>query len=495
MKKLLLLIFFISFGCSKDKKEDVIAKNLISSIDFSNDNLSIYPDLDEKTENYAINFLSNERTFDLKVDAVEKEVEILINNSFIGTGNVEFRVSNIEYNKSIKVELKHKNFYQKLYLHSYDNQFPVIQLEKTDNVAEGNLLLCLNNISFNDDVYGLLLIIDHNGVPIFKRLVDNGVTDFKIHPNGYYSYAQRLGKNNFNQNDHEIVVLDQDLNLFDKVRVKNLSATDNHDFLITDQNSYILMSYHSNYRDFTEFGYSENQLTRDSVIQEIDFDGNILFEWNSFDYLDVNDCLNHRFPDDYAHINSIQLIDDQIIASFRGCSQIVSINRQSGNINWSLGGNNPSIIIKDDPFNEFCGQHTAYLNGDNLSIFDNGGHCNFDREDIHGRFSRGLEYKINLDQGYALFKRQFLLENSKDFYSISGGGLSILENNNWLISWGRGINKYNVTEVDNNNNIVMKLKLLNENDEGITLYRIQKSKINNLPVEILNGQIEKLFPL
>ena len=41
----------------------------------------------------------------------------------------------------------------------------------------------------------------------------------------------------------------------------------------------------------------------------------------------------------------------------------------------------------------------------------------------------------------------------------------------------------------------MKLKLLNENDEGITLYRIQKSKINNLPVEILNGQIEKLSSL
>ena len=100
---------------------------------------------------------------------------------------------------------------------------------------------------------------------------------------------------------------------------------------------------------------------------------------------------NHRFPDDYAHINSLQLLaDGNLIASLRGCSMVLNIDRASGTGStiWDIGGLHPSLQISGDPYGEFCAQHTATLNniGD-LFIFDNGGHCNGAREETTMSFA------------------------------------------------------------------------------------------------------------
>ena len=87
---------------------------------------------------------------------------------------------------------------------------------------------------------------------------------------------------------------------------------------------------------------------KDSVIQEVAPDGTELFRWHSWDHLDVlkaEDCLIvEKYLDgrtEYGHLNSLQIADGDIIASFRGCAQVLRIDRSSGAVEWKLGGTPP----------------------------------------------------------------------------------------------------------------------------------------------------------
>ena len=57
---------------------------------------------------------------------------------------------------------------------------------KTEDVDDGVMI-----ISPNSGDKGYLLILDNNGVPLFRRVIDGRVTDFKRHSDGRYSYALR----------------------------------------------------------------------------------------------------------------------------------------------------------------------------------------------------------------------------------------------------------------------------------------------------------------
>ena len=48
------------------------------------------------------------------------------------------------------------------------------------------------------------------------------------------------------------------------------------------------------------------------------------------------------FAGDYAHINSVQLIDGQIVTSLRGCSKVLGIDAESGDVLWRVGRSNLS---------------------------------------------------------------------------------------------------------------------------------------------------------
>ena len=187
----------------------------------------------------------------------------------------------------------------------------------------------------------------------------------------------------------------------------------------------------------------------------------------------LNDCLQHRFPIDYAHINSVQVVDEaDIIASFRGCSQVWRIDRETGAGEWLLGRSNRSdaewerkgirmLKIVGDPEGEFCGQHSARLipNG-HLLLFDNGNQCLEDPETrdtqrTNWEFSRVVEYALDPDNGEAVFVRQHCLGNTCDRVSASQGHIHRMDSGHWLISWGRGprdpsfrVPDASVTEVD-----------------------------------------------
>ena len=196
----------------------------------------------------------------------------------------------------------------------------------------------------------------------------------------------------------------------------------------------------------------------DSAIQIRTPAGVAVLTWNSWDAIPLEDCAAHRFPPesgDYAHVNGLQLYDDDIIATFRGCSAVLRIDPDGDtahNVVWRLGRTNlsdeewlaagkgsPPMTFVGDPEGEFCGMHAGQLlpNG-NLLIFDNGTGCVIDprtRESF--QFSRAVEYAIDEANGEAVFQRAHSLHGTYTFLTRSSGHVEDLANGDWLISWGR----------------------------------------------------------
>ena len=260
-----------------------------------------------------------------------------------------------------------------------------------------------------------------------------------------------------------MAILDENLKEVERVATTPaLTVTGGHDFAIRENGNYVFMAYEPDIRDFSAYTdendnpYGTSEATEDSVIEEVNPAGSRVFFWNSWNDMYLNDCLQHRFPRDYAHINSVQVVDDaDIIASFRGCSQVWRIDRETEAGEWLLGRSNRSdaewealgiraLKIVGDPHGEFCGQHSARLipNG-HLLLFDNGNHCLEDPEtgDTQRRnseFSRVVEYALDPDNGEAVFVRQHCLGNECNRFSIAQGHIHRMDNGHWLVSWGRG---------------------------------------------------------
>ncbi|MDA8627065.1 arylsulfotransferase family protein [Pseudomonadales bacterium] len=486
-RKLILLQFVIVFLLSScgfsNNENDVASPPLLALSDLtveSVDNI-FYPPFSADTRHYAASCGGGE-SISVDLVSLNQEAQIHVNDSVRGTGAASISLDGLTTENDIVIELTSAGYSEKYYIHCITSEFPLVEITtKTEDVDDGVMILS----PFFENK-GYLLILNNNGVPLFRRIIDGRVTDFKRHSDGRYSYALRgSSRNEFGHWDNTIVVLNAAFQEERQLKTVGLNHTDNHEFLITTEGTFILASYNSSYRDMRPWGLSEKELTRDSVIQELNDQGEVLFEWNSWDHIDVNNCLNHRFPDDYAHLNSIQVAPDgNLIASLRGCSMVVKIDRASGSgaTIWDIGGLDPSLQIVGDSFQEFCGQHTASEDkAGNLYIFDNGGHCNGTREETSGLFSRALQYSLDLDAGQASFQRDYSLNSSYSEYTTSGGSFFPVQNGNWLINWSKGIN--DITEVSLDGNIELKF-FLSSGGEKLRAYRVYRDYDLDLPINI-----------
>ena len=309
---------------------------------------------------------------------------------------------------------------------------------------------------------GSLFAIDNNGVPrIHRRGVGASGSYFRFYPDvdgePRYSYISGLA-----------YVVDENLNQLAVARtVPPLTRQDRHDFRLLDNGNYMLMAYQDTERDLSHLTFTDEAgepygtdvYVEDSVIQIVTPGGQATFNWNSWDHMPLEDCAQHFFPPDdgdYAHLNTIQMVDGRIVASMRGCSRVLVIDAATGNVLWRVGPSNlsdsewaerdigpPPLDIIGDREKQFCGQHgSSLLPNGNLILFDNGVQCtrnpwtlqNLLRE--NDQYSRGLEYAIDLDNGEAVFVRDHSLHGTKSELGYRTGHVEELSNGHWLISWG-----------------------------------------------------------
>jgi len=220
---------------------------------------------------------------------------------------------------------------------------------------------------------------------------------------------------------------------------------------------------------------------------EVDSQGNVIWEWSTFDYLSLNEYNpfwievysgNEDF--DWTHSNSIFLDEEQDIVyiSIRNLSRITAIDYLSKNIIWNLGNSN----FMDQTFFEndygFSHQHSAQLSNEgNLLFFDNG-------RGNDPEVSRCLEIEFYLDQEPQLVWEHVLPDS---LLTYSRGECDRLNTGNTLISCGR---TGNVLEVNEENEIVWHLNVKDLNGNNVSIYRSER--IQNLYPTFFSFKVNNL---
>jgi hypothetical protein len=170
------------------------------------------------------------------------------------------------------------------------------------------------------------------------------------------------------------------------VNAGNGLSADGHEFLITPQNTALILSYTTATADLTSIGGSPNQTVINGVVQEIDIaTGKVLFAWNSAEHVPFSQSeqplpASPSTPWDWFHINAVHLdTDGNLLIDARNTWTTYKVKRTSGSIIWQLGGKASSFTLAAAPgqvldsANEiFAWQHDPEALGNGLyTLFDN----------------------------------------------------------------------------------------------------------------------------
>ena len=349
--------------------------------------------------------------------------------------------------------------------------------------------ILINNNPYPENIFihsmGLenyMSIIDSNLEIYWQINSDQVGVDFKEN-NNKISY---FNKNTLNSEGAHWIIADNQMQEIDSL-ICTSGLTDYHDIRMIDNGNYILQSYDSlyvNMSNLVEGGVPGAIVKGILRLQEFDSDHNLILDWFAFDHLDIADYtnLNLTIPQiTWMHGNSIEIdYDENLIISNRRSSEIIKINRTSGEIIWIFGGPLNEFEISDDSLNGFSKQHDARrLDNGNLLLFDNG-------NQHQPPISRVVEYQINEENKTASLVWEFY--HPDQFLAISMGSSQRLANQNTLINWGNvgGLSGANIMEVDYEKNIVLELQFLNHN-----AYKVRKSSWSfDIPMEIGDANLD-----
>lgn len=296
--------------------------------------------------------------------------------------------------------------------------------------------------------------------------------EFKINDNGYLTY--------FDKTDSSFAMLDSGYNLIKKMHMGNGYKANKHEFRIFPNGYCLMQCYDAQQLDMTPYGGEPDAQVTGLVIQEIDPNGNVIFEWRSWDHFLVTDVapdiLLTELNVDYVHGNSLELdFDGNLLLSSRNMDEITKINLANGDIIWRMGGkHNMFTFINDtDVPKPFSHQHhfTLLPNG-HYTMFDNGNYQNPTRSSAKEFVLDQVNKTATLVWSYA--------HPAVDTYEVFGsslGSVQVLPNGNRLIDWGQispnspFTDIPNFTEVDSLGNIVWEFRFV---DSSYVSYRAFK---------------------
>ncbi|NOS85726.1 MAG: T9SS type A sorting domain-containing protein [Ignavibacteria bacterium] len=358
--------------------------------------------------------------------------------------------------------------------------FPEITVNYSNNPAPGKIIL--SNIVFNVQIPNTphLIIMNNDASTVFSRQMGGQIFDFNRQPNGRFTYFSRVRGKYFE--------LDTNYNLVDSFYTGNGYLTDIHELRVLPNRHALLMSYDKQYIDMSLLiqGGNPNALVTGLIIQEIDENKNVVFQWRSWDHIPITDATHENLlaPEiDYIHGNAIELDNDgNIMISSRHLDEITKINRSTGNIIWRLGGKMNEFQFPNDPL-RFSYQHgiRRLLNG-NIILFDNGNYHSPQQ-------SRAVEYMLDETSKIATMVWEY--KNTPQIYGNAMGFAQRLENGNTLISWGS--TNPTMTEVKPDGSKALEISF----STGVFSYRVFKYNWggNVTGIQPVNNEIPNSFSL
>jgi len=375
-----------------------------------------------------------------------KKIEEAVSTSFPVAGNTTQAIS-----------AKDKPFFNETATKSYVTvppDFPAMSISvPAKGTEDGYIFLSNFTVDWSNQEFSssqpYLLILDNQGEPVFYRHMRPGlpVLDFKKQPNGLLTYGVwGIG----------FVALDASYNIVKTYRAGNGYRTDAHDLQILPNDHALLLIYDPQPVDMSKIipGGDPNATVIGLVIQELDVDGNVVFQWRSWDHIPITDSMADLTQStvDYVHGNAIELdYDGNLLISSRALDEITKIDRQSGQIIWRLGGKQNQFDFINDPEPFFDQHDIRRLPNGNITIFDN-------RSGPESTYSRAVEYKLDENSKIATL----VWEYKGSSMSPAMGNAQRLANNNTMIGWG---SMYpTLTEVASDGNVAFELSFVpNEN--------------------------------
>jgi hypothetical protein len=285
----------------------------------------------------------------------------------------------------------------------------------------------MSNIVFNTAIPNInhLLILKNDAVPVFSREMPYRIFDFNKQPNGNFTY--------YDQNKQKYYEMNESYVITDSFYTGNGYITDLHELRVLPNRHALLMSYDKQIVNMSKIISGGDTAARVTglIIQEIDENKNVVFQWRSWDHFLITDATHQNLLGseiDYVHGNAIEIDNDgNLLISSRHMDEITKISRTTGNIIWRLGGKNNQFYFTNDNI-RFSHQHgIRRLTNGNIILYDNGNYHT-------PTFSRAAEYTINEINYTATLVWQF--RNTPDYYGFSMGFAQRLPNGNTLISWG-----------------------------------------------------------
>lgn len=337
---------------------------------------------------------------------------------------------------------------------------------------------------FLDNVFSnpYLLIYKNDGTPVYYRKMEFRPRDFKLQKGGILTTGAAPCDNGY-------LAYDQNYNYL-KSYISKGYQTDYHDLQIQEDGTAYLLALDFRKIDMSQLveGGLEEAIAYVNVIQQIDQNGNVIFEWSTWDNFSITDAIYQDLKIltiDYVHLNSIAIdYDGNILISSRHQSELTKINRETGELVWRLGGkNNMFEFVDSDRFSYQHDLRPVPEKPDHYTIFDNG--TNRPRNE----YSRALEFRIDTENK-KLYKVWEYRANP-DLFSESMGNVQRLPNGNTLINWGSK-DSPKVTEINPQSEVVYECDF-NNSTSSYRSFRFEWEGFSTIPEIIAEKYSDKLL--
>lgn len=301
------------------------------------------------------------------------------------------------------------------------------------------------------------LIMDQAGNPVWFRPLDSIYkqnTDFRVQCykgkpvltmwQGTISGTQSANPN-LPAGDPEpgsyFQIINQNYKVIKKLTAQKGFTADVHEFTITKQNTALFTAVKQVSADLTPYGGPEDGYFDNYSIQEVDLNtGQLLFFWNVLAHVNPADSMlpassatssNNIW--DCFHVNSVEEgPNNTLLISMRNMWAIYNIDKETGNINWQLGGKKSDFTF--GPNATFSWQHDArYRTGTRISLFDDS--CCASSSSPPEGPARGLILQLDFQNMTANVDRTYY--HDPTLYVASQGNVQKLSNGNQFVGWGQ----------------------------------------------------------
>jgi len=334
--------------------------------------------------------------------------------------------------------------------------FPGIttHIYNADAIAEGYVFLAVAT-----DVAGVgcyVMILENDGTVVwYKELPDDYSYDFKVLPNGNLHYAQFIHHHTYTDGGDVVhVILDENFNEVETIEAGNGYVAEAHDFQMLPNGNVLLLGYYMSEVDMSQIvsGGHPAALVSGALIQELDAQRNVVFQWRTWDNYSFED---YGFDSSATgaivsafNLNTINQDHDGRLFT----SGIRKLNRQTGESIYNLGGDeNEFTFVGVDPeeaLGHFAGHAFHRIENGNVLMYDNSGQSN--------GTSRVHEYA--LDEENKIATHIWTYTPVTDIRAWQHGNAQRLPNGNTFIGWGGASGKTipTCTEVTTDGSVVFE---------------------------------------